>query len=225
MNKLLVLLVCFLLPVLLLALLMRKKRSVLLMFCLGMLAFFLSQMVLRIPLLQLLQRQLSFSMFTLSSPVLYLLFLAFTAGVFEEVARFLCFRSTRKRHDELWDALAFGLGHGGIEAMLLVGIPLLQFDVSMNNVVVACFERVTTIALHVALSIIVWKGVQKHQLRYLFIAIFLHMGVNSLTGLPFGILGIELLIFLATLVIWWGVIAKLLKRGDYNETMSSIHEV
>ncbi len=48
------------------------------------------------------------------------------AGVFEEVGRYLMYKSFLKGKTEWKDGIAFGLGHGGIEAILLVGVSNLQ---------------------------------------------------------------------------------------------------
>lgn len=55
---------------------------------------------------------------------LYAVYGGFAAGIFEETARFLCFRYMLKIHREepLSTGLSYGLGHGGVEAILIGGI-------------------------------------------------------------------------------------------------------
>ncbi len=55
---------------------------------------------------------------------LYAIYGGFAAGIFEETARFLCFRYLLKVHKEepLNTGLSYGLGHGGFEAILIGGI-------------------------------------------------------------------------------------------------------
>ena len=55
--------------------------------------------------------------FLLSVPVA-----SFTAGLFEETGRLVVMLLLLKAFHRLADGLAFGLGHGGLEAMLLVGL-------------------------------------------------------------------------------------------------------
>lgn len=50
------------------------------------------------------------------------LFLGFSAGFFEEGARYLTYRFWAKRARSWKDGMMLGAGHGGIEAILLVGI-------------------------------------------------------------------------------------------------------
>ena len=53
------------------------------------------------------------------SVALFVLYAALAAGVFEEVGRYVGFRWMLKKHHEYKDGLSFGLGHGGIEAILI----------------------------------------------------------------------------------------------------------
>ena len=58
------------------------------------------------------------------SPWLYMLYGGFAAGIFEETARLLCFKFlVRARENESMDTgISYGLGHGGIEAILIGGL-------------------------------------------------------------------------------------------------------
>lgn len=97
-------------------------------FACGMLAFFLSQVVTRLPLMALVVPQLPqpVSGFLLAPQVA-----SFTAGLFEETGRLIVMLWLLKRFHRLADGLAFGLGHGGLEAILLVALMF------VNNLVVA----------------------------------------------------------------------------------------
>ena len=87
----------------------------------GAAVFILFQLVTRIPLIQLVLPGMDWYKETIQSNIwTYGLFLGFTAGLFEEVGRYLAFILILKNLD--WkNAVAFGIGHGGIEAILLVG--------------------------------------------------------------------------------------------------------
>lgn len=54
--------------------------------------------------------------------VLYCLYGALAAGVFEETARFLSFRFLMKNSRSAENAVSYGLGHGGFEAVYLAGL-------------------------------------------------------------------------------------------------------
>lgn len=52
---------------------------------------------------------------------IYVIYGGFAAGIFEETARFLCFRFILKvnRESTVYTGISYGLGHGGIEAMII----------------------------------------------------------------------------------------------------------
>ena len=90
----------------------------------GALVFFLSQVVTRIPAVQI--AQVAIAPQLQSSPALvwgWLVMLAVTAGLFEEVGRYLGYRFLMRREEKTWaKAVMFGIGHAGLEAMLLSGV-------------------------------------------------------------------------------------------------------
>jgi uncharacterized membrane protein YhfC len=52
-------------------------------------------------------------------PFLYLLYGVFMAGIFEETARFVSFNILKKKYTGIGTGLSYGIGHGGIEAILI----------------------------------------------------------------------------------------------------------
>lgn len=113
--------ISFLLPLFggVLFLSLHRKERLTSAWLLGVLGFFVPQMVVRTPLLQLLSPHLA--SLSLAHPLVYSLGLAVTAALFElmvrlMVARFLKNKLTFRR------SLAAGMGHGGIESILIVGI-------------------------------------------------------------------------------------------------------
>jgi uncharacterized membrane protein YhfC len=91
-------------------------------FLYGALVFTLSQLLTRVPVVQVIQsvyaQQLQSSQTLL---LVWYVILALTAGLFEEVGRWLGYRFLIKQ-DRTWSvSLMYGAGHGGLESMLLVG--------------------------------------------------------------------------------------------------------
>lgn len=115
--------VCLLLPVALLILLAikHKKEGIFPAWLLGAAGFFVTQMLIRLPILTMLQSQSWFIAFSQHNLFLYAFSLAFTAGLFELAGRFVVAKLMAKNLT-FRRSLAAGLGHGGIEAMLLVGM-------------------------------------------------------------------------------------------------------
>jgi uncharacterized membrane protein YhfC len=94
----------------------------------GALIFLLFQVISRLPLTQILQASLGQQLLA-STPLLlgWLFFLSLTAGLFEEIGRYVGYRWLMRREEKTWDkAVMYGAGHGGLESMLLVaGLTLL----------------------------------------------------------------------------------------------------
>ena len=73
-----------------------------------------------------------------SNPALYTLYGALAAGVFEEVGRvcgFAVLRARDRRPDDVGRALGAGIGHGGIEAMALVGVGMVFSIVTSVSII------------------------------------------------------------------------------------------
>lgn len=158
-------------------------------FLLGVFTFVLSQMILRIPIMNYLStHSTSYTMFSITHPILYVVIIGFSAGVFEEVARHMVMRYVMKQQN--WSAgFFFGTGHGGIEAIIFLGISAVTLiftstvTISSDAYIIGGMERFFAILLHIGLSMIVLLGVTKKKLRYLFIAIVIHGVVDSFVGL------------------------------------------
>lgn len=88
---------------------------------LGAAGFFVMQIVIRIPILSLLALNPAFVEFSAKHYILYCFILAFTAGLFEMAGRYVVAKLMSKRLTYT-RGIAAGLGHGGIEAMLIVGM-------------------------------------------------------------------------------------------------------
>jgi uncharacterized membrane protein YhfC len=77
-----------------------------------------------------------FAKFTLrEKPLIYIIYGIFMAGVFEETARFIAFKILKKKYTGVGTGLAYGLGHGGMEAILFVGLSMINtiiFSIILN---------------------------------------------------------------------------------------------
>ena len=115
---------------------------------LGAAGFVVTQLLIRLPILTALQSQPWFVSFSENNGFLFAFSLAFTAGLFELAGRFVVAKLMQKNLN-YHRALAAGLGHGGIEAMILIGITYLNnilyifminsgtFDAVVNEAVAA----------------------------------------------------------------------------------------
>jgi uncharacterized membrane protein YhfC len=137
------------------------------------------------------------------------LILGLTAGLFEELARYIIYRFWRKDARSWRQAVFFGLGHGGIEALLtgmLVLLTLLNMMAIANvddpatlelpqealeqidafwgmplySPLLAVLERVMAITLHIALSsVVVLCFRAPHQVWPLLAAVLWHAFANA----------------------------------------------
>lgn len=197
-------LICFIVPILCIWWLHRKYNASRMSFLVGLIAFVVSVQVLEAPLHIYFLKINETTAAWLSNPYLYSLYGGLMAGIFEETARWICFKFFLKKQQRIQDSLSYGVGHGGIEAMLIVGttylsnlmvsmminngtIDSLGFSVELQDLVtqqltltspllfgIAGYERLMTLIIQVGLSVLVFKGVREHKIRYYFIAILLH---------------------------------------------------
>lgn len=206
------LIICFGIPMGYLIYAIRKKSGVK-AFLIGALVFFVSQILLRLPLLQIVLPNMDWYLYLSSfHPIIYSLFLGLTAGIFEEVGRFIGIKLALKKDRSWSDGIAFGMGHGGIEAMLLTGTANIQnliWLISLNNgtfnsarfgmdaakarelfnslssivILAGGLERLFAITVHIGLTLVVLYGINNNKGLYLLLAILIHGVIDSTIGI------------------------------------------
>ena len=207
-----------------------RKQGILSAWLLGAAGFFVTQILIRLPILTTLQSQSWFLSFAQNHVFFYVFSLAFTAGLFElagrfAVAKLMGRKLTRNR------ALAAGLGHGGIEAIILVGITYINnlayiaainsgsFDVLMAQTSAAGAD-ISQLAMtgHLAMSLLVCYGVaHKKVLPCLLLCLGIHTLMDLTAGLSLVLaqplvypIIYTILVIMAVISIW--VIRKLCRR-------------
>jgi uncharacterized membrane protein YhfC len=119
--------ICLALPLVLCFLFARKHKQqcIVSAWLLGAAGFFVTQILIRVPVITLLQSQSWFMEFANSQIFAYVFSLAFTAGLFELAGRFGVAKILEKKLT--WNrTLAIGLGHGGIESIYIAGITMIN---------------------------------------------------------------------------------------------------
>lgn len=169
-----------------------RRRKQLLPFFVGAAAFAISQVLLRIPLLKWLSGFSWFTAFAQNNTIFYIILLSLSAGIFEETARWLCMKYALRRTLHQADGLAFGMGHGGFEAIYLLGIPMLNLLLShslqlrltpASYVYAGGVERIFAILLHIGLTLFVLHAVNSKQPLWLLVSILLHGAANAIAVL------------------------------------------
>jgi len=164
---------------------------------LGALTFSFFQMLTRIPLLQfVLGEQAWFIAFSSAQPFLYALFLGTTAALFEEGGRFIVMSLFLKKQRTNLDGFAFGIGHGGIEAILFAGINALMmvlsesFPSAPNLIFAGGIERLSAMMMHVAFSIMVIKCLRERNGWGVLLAFAIHTLVDFISVYAAAALGV-----------------------------------
>lgn len=149
-----------------------------------------------------------------------------TAGVFEEGARWVAFRFLVKDH-KLVNGLMYGVGHGGIESILLVGISVLGTAISayfypqtMSTTQLASiaatpewvafigiWERLAAISFHIGMSVLILQSFRAKQPYYVGVAMAAHFFFNfsAVYASQFGIIQSEIIASIWGLVALWYV--------------------
>lgn len=122
-----------------------RKEKIFRYWLLGAAGFFVTQIVIRVPLLTMLQTQSWFIRLQNEHLAVYGFLLAFTAGLFELAGRFAVAMWMKKKGCLSYHrSIAAGLGHGGIEAIVLAGSSYASYLVLMLMINTGTFENLIT---------------------------------------------------------------------------------
>ena len=214
--------VCLFVPAIAAVIIIKKRNARWKAFLIGIAVFAVTQLLIRIPLLNLLQNTAWFQIFTMTQTELYFILLAFSAGLFEEAGRYFGIRLFLKSDLLTWEnGIVFGLGHGGIEAFWLAGIPytsLIAETVAGKNTALLLttpsayfllggLERILAVLLHIGFSMLVFYAVKQRKTLYLLYAVAAHTLVDAAavfmaqSGLSAWVLEGILAVF-AALAVW-----------------------
>ncbi len=192
------------LPVALLIWWRRRTGEKLRSFLVGAVCFILFAMVLeQIPHTIFLMGDNAVSGALNASPLAYTLYAALAAGLFEETGRLFGFKVLLKKRREKACAVAYGIGHGGIEMILILGVTYATYllalcgvsfgsDAVTESVVqaanaipagtvgIAMFERLAAMMAHIGLSMLVFLAARRKGKLWLYpLAILLHAALDA----------------------------------------------
>ena len=149
----------------------------------------------------------------LSNSWLYVLYGCIAAGLVEETGRYFGFRILLQNYPERETSVAYGIGHGGLETILTLGLTygillltirgaafgdaegnaaLIDYinSLTVSEACLTTLERVAAMMMHIGLSIFVFTAVHQKKQAYLFpLAIVLH----ALAAAPLGLYQLELM--------------------------------
>lgn len=127
--------VCFLFPIVILFCFKRKEKISLKPFFVGMIVFFVFTQILEKAL-----HMVVLGNNLITNPILFSIYGAFAAGIFEEVGRFIAFKTVLKKNHDWKDGIAYGIGHGGIEAILIGAVANIQCLIYSNMINSGSFD-------------------------------------------------------------------------------------
>ncbi|MGE1051152.1 YhfC family intramembrane metalloprotease [Bacillus cereus] len=148
----------------------------------------------------------------LENPFVFAIYGGLTAGIFEELGRFVAF-FLLKKYLEYKDGFAYGIGHGGIESILIGGFSALQALIFANSINDGSFarlieqkpelsilqdmliqqpaylyflgslERIMALVLQIAFTMLVLYAVKQKKYIFLVYAILFHAFVDFFAAL------------------------------------------
>jgi len=132
----------------------------------------------------------------------FVLYGVLMAGIFEETGRYIAMRRFVRPTGNPGTAVAYGLGHGGLESVVIAGLPLaatvvvtllLNAGVLQDHMspvlakihgqlvhldaftaLIGGGERLIALGLQIGLSMLVWRAAELRRIGFLFLAIALH---------------------------------------------------
>lgn len=198
----------FLLPICLAVIWKTKTKCNWMAFAIGALCFMLFANFLEAALhTYLLSINKTTSNFLYSNGIAYGLYGALVAGLFEETGRYIAFKFLLKNHNTKEVSVGYGIGHGGIECVITLGVTYLLYtivllggslgdattdqlmlqtisQVDVTVLPLALIERISAMSLHIALSILVFKAAKVKNKFYLYpLSILIHMIADIPAGL------------------------------------------
>lgn len=125
----------------------------------------------------------------MGSPVLYVLYGSLAAGLFEETGRLFAFKVLLRKHNEKECSIAYGIGHGGMEVLIVLGTSyalylLASLGVQIGDAfttaqyaetaaaipagmaLLAMLERISAMMMHTGLSVLMFIAARKKLCLY-----------------------------------------------------------
>lgn len=177
----------------------RKHKGNIWPFFAGMICFTLFAMGLeQIPHYFFLVRKSALSEAVNGSAVLYTLYGAFAAGIFEETGRLFGYKVLLRKRTDKSNAVGYGIGHGGVEVLLVFGVTYIIYllaslgvsfgdaatdealagavtKLSVGNALIAMFERLSAMMIHIGLSMLMFKAAKEKGKLWLYpVSVCLH---------------------------------------------------
>lgn len=188
------------LPVTLAVLAIKKFKVAWIVIVTGVLTFIGSQVV-HLPLLYGINALFTYKVLPMPSAALLPWFNAIVAGLLaglcEETARLVGFKILKAKATPYTSGLALGIGHGGIESVIVGVVVLVSFSAGLFSTsalqitqfwsmpwhlpLAGGVERITAISAQLFMSVLVWKAVTSHNYWWYGLAVLYHTVLDGLS--------------------------------------------
>lgn len=211
-GMVLTLLITLVAPIVLWVIIAKRLKGISKAIIAGALGFIISQVIIRIPLLQLISVNESVQQFSVDNKYMFILILAFSAALFESFGRLVVLKILSKNGLSYNGAFGAGFGHGMSEAILLIGLTyinniVISVMINMNNLpqgepydsynkifletdpalfYAAGIERIMTVLVHIGLTVLLAYMITRKKTIFGFI---LCIGIH--TVLDFSVVSIN----------------------------------
>ena len=218
MNTIIFLIIALALPIALTIFIYFKTKLNIGIFILGLLTFFISQILIRIPILS----YIAYLGFSYDNTLLKQVLLALSAGLVEVGADYIAFRFLIKKNT-LGKSIVVGLAHGFCENITLVALPVVISLINGNFINISylgSFERLFALLAHVAFALFAFYAVKHKNLIYLIIGIILHGFSDLLIFILPNIFTIEIgaaIVAILSFITIIYIISKDTKINEYDD--------
>ncbi|MBK5254348.1 MAG: YhfC family intramembrane metalloprotease [Peptostreptococcaceae bacterium] len=120
--------------------------------------------------------------------------------MFEEIGRYIVIKLFLKNQLTTDSGISFGIGHGGIEAILLVGINYIYllitsaYEFAPVMIFLGGLERIFALTFHIGMSVMIMKSIRDKRLIWLILAIILHTLLDVCAVLIGNVYMVELIV-------------------------------
>ena len=179
----------FVIPIVFIAVWKLRMRKSLIPVLVGAGTFFVFAYILEaVPHTLFLQIQSPVSAFINGNVWVYALYSGIMAALFEEFGRFVAFKYILKKHTERETAVSYGLGHGGLECIIVLGLGHLQNftysqlinngemdtiieSISDNPAAIKTYQSIVASLTNLKLPEMIWGGAERIAMLFLQVAL------------------------------------------------------
>jgi uncharacterized membrane protein YhfC len=130
------------------------------------------------------------SLHSIEAQIIYYTYVGLLTGVFECAFCYLVIKYSKLRDYNFDNAIAFGIGFGSTEAILIGFYSLIQVLLSgvsaqsslLLSIPVPIIERISTLFVHIFCSVLIFYSIRNRQISYFLLSFFIKTFFDGLAG-------------------------------------------